>query len=656
MSPRLVSLATALLLVCGACGGTDQEVAQSTTSTSTSLPIIPSTTEKRTTSSSTSTTASETALPSYLIYGWEGVARVHRGISEVLTTEPVRWATEDGAGGVVFRSVTEEPGWVWLPGIDAEKPVNIDLGDRGSPTIRLVFTVDDRASALVSRTVCDFTGPCDYGYSEDELEISLLDLASGDETFFRYIGFSQHGGEWLTSYGEQFFTTVGWTDHGASRTQTVLRFYDINGNRVWVEHNPFEKSCAPCHLEAMLSPDGSMLAYTLWPTAYWDQPRPQDGDYPQAIRDWYEENQRIPTEVVVMDLATGVEVFGTEAAADTRLTGFDGRFVTVTGRTIFDIQTGEAFDVPPAMTEPAGFWTVILASLDNTKVSYDEAQVVAGEYEVGFDVETGVLWSDGFITLNPGYWAVFAGHFSTRAEAVAQCEVIDTACYARYVATVDTIDREVGRSMLTLEGEGLGLISFGDPEHEAVGLLTRLLGEPSRDSIVREPIIDHLYAPNKIAACNTATGYACFDYIRHLSWDEVGLRLTLADLNINESATAGGGDYYLQTSPNLRAYSYGGGEGVLQLATPEGITVGSTLAELRKAYGDRVTTGWDECANKAFYQVHEAPTESSSHPASTEQGLIWGFFSGELAPVDPDDPISPAARIGSVNAGARSSC
>ncbi len=32
-------------------------------------------------------------------------------------------------------------------------------------------------------------------------------------------------------------------------------------------------------------------------------------------------------------------------------------------------------------------------------------------------METGVLWSEGWLTLNPGYWAVFTGAFDTRDEA-----------------------------------------------------------------------------------------------------------------------------------------------------------------------------------------------------------------------------------------------
>lgn len=462
----------------------------------------------------------------------------------------------------MFESVTEQPGWVWLPA-DGDRPRRIELSNAGWLAYRLIFLLDGRPSALVSRSWNEMTR-CEP--QEFTVELAVLDLETGDERFLMCHGAGADGGDYFTSYGGSQFSSVVWAAVGAGDTNSILWFYNLEGDRVTVEHNPFAEPCAPCQLSARLSPDGSLLAYALWPTAYWEQPEPPDGDYTRDRREWYVHQQHIPTEIVVMEMITGAEVFRTEAAADARLTGFDGRFVTVatdTGRRMLDIRTGDIFGAPPAATEPAAFWTGVLASIDTDTIGYDQAQRVAGELAAEHDLTTGVVWSDGYLTLNPGYWVVFTGHFDDREEAAAQCDVIDTACYPRYVATADTIDSELARSMLTLEPDGLGPIHFGNPDYEVVRVMERLTGSAPTDSGDEA------------------------SWIEYVGWRDLGLYLGFSRPHY---------EHYDGVS-RLIGWQYHGGSNELDLRTAQGVGVGTTTAELRAIYGDElaIPTQPDEC-------------------------------------------------------------
>lgn len=82
-------------------------------------------------------------------------------------------------------------------------------------------------------------------------------------------------------------------------------------------------SCAPCELDAYLSPDGTLLAYRIRPDAFWNQ----EG----SGIEWRETTGLIPGEVVVIGLATGSVLFRTDVAAQDRLGDFDGRFLVIEG-------------------------------------------------------------------------------------------------------------------------------------------------------------------------------------------------------------------------------------------------------------------------------------------------------------------------------------
>lgn len=598
----------ATVLVASACGPSRDGPAtsttpQSTVATSSSGTASATTTSATTVSPTSSTPTAPAATPTYLVFGWDGVERVHGARSEKLVSEPVQWATGDGVGGAVFETVAEQPGWVWLPE-DADRPNRIELSNDGWLAYRLIFVLDGRPSALVSRSWNEMTRCEPEEFVE---ELMILDLETGDERFLMCHRGDADAGDYFTSYGGGLFSSVGWLAVGAGGTNSSLWLYDLDGGRLAFEADPFAESCAPCQLSARLSSDGSLLAYALWPTAYWQQPEPPDGDYTRAHREWYAHQQHITTEVVVMEMTTGSEVFRTEVAADARLTGFDGRFVTMTveddsvrdpgtgtRRLLIDIATGETREAPPAMTEPVGFWTAILASIDTDTIGYDQAQRVAGELAAEHDLTTGVVWSDGFLTLNPGYWVVFTGHFDDRDEAAAQCDAIDTACYPRYVATADTIDSELGRSMLTLEPDGLGLIQFGRPDYEVVRALERLTGSSPTDSGDEA------------------------SWIEYVGWEDLGLYLGFSRPSY---------EHYDGVS-RLIGWQYHGGSNELGLQTAQGVGVGTTTAELRAIYGEdlAIPTEPDECGGGLGLRL--PGTDQGIVTVLDEAGVVQSLMAG----------------------------
>lgn len=551
---RRLGVLCVCVILAAACGDTGD--AGSDVTLGPASPSVASEAERTTTLTptpsppTTSTTEPPPVAPSYLIWGWSGVTRVEAGRSELLVAEPVAAAVDDGAGGVVFHSIGMRPGYAWLPA-GADRPIPLDL-DGGELT--LIFAMDGRPTAIVARSF-EQMSRCEPGDFVSEL--TIRDLTTRDERFLMCHDDGPDGGESFTSYGGGLFSWVRWVAVGAQGTDVVVGFSDLNGEEVALQHNPFAQPCSPCGLSAALSPDGTLLAYALWPVAYWQQPEPPDGDYTSAYREWHEQHAGIPTQVVVMEMATGAEVFRTDVGPNVRVDRFDGRIVTVattTGRTLLDIVSGAEFEAPPEVSAAAGFWTDVLASLDTDTTTYDEAQRIAGEYALRYGLETGVLWSDAFVTLNPGYWAVFSGHFSARDEALAGCAAIDTACYVRYVATAHVADPELGSSMLALGGDGLGLVAFGQPEHEVRALFERLFGS----------------AP-------TAPGDEA-GWVAYTGWEDLGL-----SLGFSRPAW----EHY-DGEGRFVGWQVRRGTGELDLRTPSGVGIGTTTAELRAIYGSEV--------------------------------------------------------------------
>lgn len=114
---------------------------------------------------------------------------------------------------------------------------------------------------------------------------------------------------------------------------------------------------------------------------------------------------------------------------------------------------------------------------------------------------------------------------------------------------------------MPLRGDGLGVTAFGDMPEYTLAALTAALGEPSSDTT--EP------AFSSFGTCPGTT-------LRAVEWG--GLVVLITD-----GATA----YGIESGPHFFAYMYRSDDS-LGLATPEGVGLGSTVAELRAAYGEQV--------------------------------------------------------------------
>lgn len=90
-------------------------------------------------------------------------------------------------------------------------------------------------------------------------------------------------------------------------------------------------------------------------------------------------------------------------------------------------------DYYPNASDP--FWTAVLMSVDylreDTNLAYDRAYLVLGQ-----GLPVGLLISDDFPSLRPGYLVVYSGRFGTQEEATSWCDQIAPlvgSCYSRMV-------------------------------------------------------------------------------------------------------------------------------------------------------------------------------------------------------------------------------
>jgi hypothetical protein len=80
---------------------------------------------------------------------------------------------------------------------------------------------------------------------------------------------------------------------------------------------------------------------------------------------------------------------------------------------------------------PRDIWTLIYASLDTGTNTREDALAIAATID-----DAAVLLSDDYPSLNPGYWAVYAGEWQDRQQAGNGCpEDLDPSlsCYPRYL-------------------------------------------------------------------------------------------------------------------------------------------------------------------------------------------------------------------------------
>jgi hypothetical protein len=194
---------------------------------------------------------------------------------------------------------------------------------------------------------------------------------------------------------------------------------------------------------------------------------------------------------------------------------------------------------------------------------------------------------------------------------------------------------------LTLRPDGLGSLDFDTAETTALRVLTSHLGPPTDDVVETSPFGLNGELGKGPPGCNTATGYACFDYIRFITWERAGLSVVLGDWT--DAVTADGNWELAAAPPNLRAYTYWGGSAGPTLSTAAGITIGSSVEDLRRAYDDAIAFG-----NDIFCGGTTAAGQFSLAAGTGEPGWLRGGLT--------ESPSSPESVVTFIEAGDASSC
>jgi peptidoglycan hydrolase-like protein with peptidoglycan-binding domain len=125
-------------------------------------------------------------------------------------------------------------------------------------------------------------------------------------------------------------------------------------------------------------------------------------------------------------------------------------------------------------------------------------------------------------------------------------------------------------SKLLLQSTGLDLVDFGDDPATVIGRISAILGEPSADSEWNE------------------AGNGCVRW-RRVEWGESELWLYFTDAakdaDDNRTFASEGVEHFALWQMNLAP---DGGMTLPPLATPSGLHVGDSAAEVEEVYGDRV--------------------------------------------------------------------
>lgn len=121
---------------------------------------------------------------------------------------------------------------------------------------------------------------------------------------------------------------------------------------------------------------------------------------------------------------------------------------------------------PPTRPLPFDSWTAVLASLPVGENTADQAQTVAEKLGVS---GAGVLLSDDYPSLEPGFWVVYAAPYAFSWEAAAACErLVEVApdCYARYLGAdpEEPVGRESGTLIAVTEADELVILSTSTGE------------------------------------------------------------------------------------------------------------------------------------------------------------------------------------------------
>ena len=155
---------------------------------------------------------------------------------------------------------------------------------------------------------------------------------------------------------------------------------------------------------------------------------------------------------------------------------------------------------------------------------------------------------------------------------------------------------------VTLRGDGLGVVNFGQDADAVIPVLETLIGSPP-----------------------TAPGSQA-DWVEFVGWDDLGLFVGF-DTPAAESYSG---------ASRFVAWEYYGSDRGTTFVTAEGAGVGTALSELQALYGDRleVSTVLDECVSGTAYPI-----------------VLGGNIYGTLDRVPADD-----ARVNVLRAGVGVGC
>jgi ABC-type transport system substrate-binding protein len=161
-----------------------------------------------------------------------------------------------------------------------------------------------------------------------------------------------------------------------------------------------------------------------------------------------------------------------------------------------------------------------------------------------------------------------------------------------------------------LRGDGFGPVSLGDGEDEAMTALVDAFGQPTSDIAHEGPFTEEL-------RCFTALGISCFNYVRFVEWDTIGLSVIISDWVVSFDTES---SEQVEAPSNLRGFTYTGGASQQTLQTAEGITIGSTLEDLSVAFGDDLLISEDPCTFDTEYGF-------TLRPGPTIITGLWGQLS-----------------------------
>lgn len=265
--------------------------------------------------------------PGLVWHGPFGLIRVERGIPAILWDQgAVQWAADDLEGGVLFMP-EEQPALMWQR-VGQSEPVEVDR-EAGYWYPGFTGSLDGDPTLFYSGMpiqVDSQTWPC------PDWALNGYELATGKESTFVCLPTSDAGFD-IGSFGGGRFVGTPYGQCGGDYTFHSIQFWDVSGVDVDVAANPHPsvEDCAPCELAALISDDGTLLAYRYRPDAFW----PDSDNYPPGhlctgdYDGWWEKSQLIPAVVAVVDLTTGEEKWSTEVGADVQLGDFDGRNVVL---------------------------------------------------------------------------------------------------------------------------------------------------------------------------------------------------------------------------------------------------------------------------------------------------------------------------------------